>query len=187
MMNMPGEPIQFLCNGVNSRNEPFRKRVASYAVAASVVGAGMMATTQLVEAEIVYTPADTTIGESLALDVNNDGITDFELQNTLFKTTLDSGTYRACPILDVGRAGHPAAVVRASGYGIAARLAPGVEIGNDRLFANKAILAKAVGGVFGCSFFRKGCRARTLERHGRWLPRFALRHRRPNTLRMGEY
>jgi hypothetical protein len=55
----------------------------SYVAAASAAGVGMLAAAQPVEAEVVYTPANTPIliNTPVALDLNNDGIIDFELSN----------------------------------------------------------------------------------------------------------
>lgn len=52
-----------------------------YAVAAAAAGVGMLALSQPSEAKIVYTPANAQIGGrvgKLNLDLNHDGITDFE-------------------------------------------------------------------------------------------------------------
>jgi hypothetical protein len=43
--------------------------------------AGMLALTQAAEAKIVYTPANTPIRFVLNLDLNNDGLPDFDLCN----------------------------------------------------------------------------------------------------------
>ncbi|MBA3913918.1 MAG: hypothetical protein H0X25_08720 [Acidobacteriales bacterium] len=113
----------------------------------------MLATAQPLRAEIVYTPANVTIngGQSLLLDLNSDGITDFELDNSYVVGTLISGTHGLCAALDVGRKGHSGAVVRAGGkFGLAARLSAGPSIGGGNLFANKAVMAQAHGGLFNC-------------------------------------
>ena len=52
-----------------------------YAVAAGAAGVGMLALTQAAEAKIVYTPANTPIRFVVNLDLNNDGLPDFELCN----------------------------------------------------------------------------------------------------------
>jgi hypothetical protein len=52
-----------------------------YAVAAGAAGVGMLALTQAAEAKIVYTPANTPIRFVLNLDLNNDGLPDFDLCN----------------------------------------------------------------------------------------------------------
>jgi hypothetical protein len=61
------------------------RKLLGYTAAASAAGAGLMALPQSVEAEIVYTPANQTISanQTLALDLNNDGITDFIFSDRL--------------------------------------------------------------------------------------------------------
>ena len=60
---------------------PINQRLNMYALAASAAGAGVLclAHPQTTEAKIVYTPANVAVGNRLNLDLNNDGITDFEL------------------------------------------------------------------------------------------------------------
>ena len=63
-----------------------------YAVAATAAGVGMLALAQPSEAKIVYTPANAQIGGAvgkLNLDLNHDGITDFEF--------CVATNYRYCP------------------------------------------------------------------------------------------
>jgi hypothetical protein len=58
-------------------------RLVSYVAAASAAGVGLLAGAQPADAEVVYTPANTPIliNTPVALDLNNDGIVDFELSN----------------------------------------------------------------------------------------------------------
>ena len=60
----------------------------TYALAASAAGVTMLALAQPAQAEIVYTPANVTIGpnQSYDLDLNNDGIVDFTIVNQLTST-----------------------------------------------------------------------------------------------------
>jgi hypothetical protein len=60
-----------------------------YAVAASAAGVGMLALAQPAEAKIVYTPAHMVIGRNskIALDLNHDGKSDFNFQETFITTT----------------------------------------------------------------------------------------------------
>src|ERR1700689_3705424 len=53
-----------------------------YALAASAAGVSVLALAQPAEAEIVYTPANVTIGinQEYGLDLNNDGIVDFTIK-----------------------------------------------------------------------------------------------------------
>jgi len=69
-----------------------------YAVAAAAAGVGMLALAQPSEAKIVYTPANAQIGGrvgKLNLDLNHDGITDFEF--------CVATNYRYCPGQPGGR------------------------------------------------------------------------------------
>ena len=67
------KPVEF--------SENFNKALLGYA-AAGAAGMGMFATVPA-KADIIYTPAHTTIkpNTSLALNLNHDGITDFQLTN----------------------------------------------------------------------------------------------------------
>ncbi len=58
-------------------NSPLEKRLAAYAAGAA--GMAMLASVPPAEAEIVYTPVSVTIPPSYQLDLNNDGIVDFEI------------------------------------------------------------------------------------------------------------
>jgi hypothetical protein len=63
-------------------NPSLDRHLAAYMLAAGAAGASLLAATSA-EAEIVYTPAHTTIAghTSLLLDINHDGINDFVLTN----------------------------------------------------------------------------------------------------------
>jgi hypothetical protein len=68
------------------------KSLFAYAAAASAAGVGMLALAQPAAAKIVYTPANTEITPKtkLNLDLNHDGIADFQI-NDLLKTHNGSG------------------------------------------------------------------------------------------------
>lgn len=59
------------------------KGLAAYVAAASAAGVGLLAGAQPADAEVVYTPANTPIliNTPVALDLNNDGVVDFQLSN----------------------------------------------------------------------------------------------------------
>ena len=65
------------------------QRLNMYALAATASGVGMLALPQAIEAKIVYTPAHVVIGRNskIALDLNHDGKTDFNFQETFITTT----------------------------------------------------------------------------------------------------
>jgi hypothetical protein len=60
-------------------SKPAHRRLSAYALAASATGVTLLALAPPSDAEVVYTPADQTIGRnsSLKIDLNHDGITDF--------------------------------------------------------------------------------------------------------------
>jgi hypothetical protein len=64
-------------------SDSVRLRLNMYALAASAAGVGALALAQPSEAEIVYTPAHVTIGinQTIPLDLNHDGKTDFSFKN----------------------------------------------------------------------------------------------------------
>jgi hypothetical protein len=63
-----------------SSNHNFDHNLLAYAAAASAAGVGILALAQPSEAEVVFTPVNQTISPgSLALDLTNDGTTDFNI------------------------------------------------------------------------------------------------------------
>jgi len=68
-----------------SLRDSLHQHLHTYALAASAAGVTMLALAQPAPAEIVYTPANVTIGpnQTYALDLNNDGITDFTITNQI--------------------------------------------------------------------------------------------------------
>jgi hypothetical protein len=70
-----------------------------YALAASAAGVGVLALAQSAEAKIVYTKAHVVIGTNhiYDLDLNHDGIADFEIKNHSFFTDTIVATLLALP------------------------------------------------------------------------------------------
>lgn len=68
------------------------KRLGSYAAAAGAAGVSLLALGTNSEAEIVYTPANITIGRggSMSIDLTHDGITDFVISEHLRRSSLGS-------------------------------------------------------------------------------------------------
>src|SRR5215471_4598656 len=70
------------------RNELLEKRLLAYAVGACAAGAGLVALPQLAKAEIIFTPAHTTLTSgTLAIDLNHDGIDDIVLTDKSYVIT----------------------------------------------------------------------------------------------------
>ena len=65
------------------RRDWLHQHLHAYALAASAAGVTMLALAQPSQAEIIYTPANVTIGpnQSYSLDLNNDGTIDFTIVN----------------------------------------------------------------------------------------------------------
>ena len=76
-----------------SLNRKLDRKLVGYTVAATAAGVGLMVTSQTSEAEIVYTPLHQTVspGQVVALDLNGDGITDFNLDNFYFTAAAAKG------------------------------------------------------------------------------------------------
>jgi hypothetical protein len=117
-----------------SRLSPSSQRRLSYALAATAAGVGALALATPSEAEIVYTPTNVRIPHRLKLDLNNDGIADFELMNTSFG---NGGAQLVAPVV------HGNKVVGFGSY--ASALVPGVTLGSGGPFA--ATRASARGGT----------------------------------------
>jgi hypothetical protein len=60
-------------------SESVHQRLSMYAISATTAGVSLLALAQPSEAKIVYTPANAPISTLLNLDLNNDGLPDFEL------------------------------------------------------------------------------------------------------------
>jgi hypothetical protein len=80
----------------SSRLSHFDQCLNMYALAATAAGVGALALAQPVEGKIVYTKTNKSIGPrtTLHLDLNHDGIKDFDLKDTLTTTTA-SGKFAA--------------------------------------------------------------------------------------------
>ncbi len=79
----------------------FEHQLSMYALAASAAGVGLLALTSPAESKIIYTKAHKSIGPgiTLHLDLNHDGIADFDLRDTLSTSTAggEFGTLSALP------------------------------------------------------------------------------------------
>jgi hypothetical protein len=112
--------------------ESLRKRLDIYALAASATGVSLLPlASQPAEAEIIYTPASQTIGvnRSLNLDLNHDGIADFQIWNKYSFRNAIEAKLGVKPMAAVNR------IAGNSEY--AAALAGGVPIGGSARFPVK--------------------------------------------------
>jgi len=78
----------------------FEYQIKMYALAASAAGVGMLALAQPAEGKVVYTKAHRFIGPrtTLHLDLNHDGIVDFDFKDTL-STSTAGGAFAALSAL----------------------------------------------------------------------------------------
>jgi hypothetical protein len=113
--------------------EELDKHLLAYVAAATAAGVGMLAAAQSAEAKIVYTPAHKTVrlNHALPLDLNNDGIDDFDVFNLTHNSTTPFGDYlRAEPL----QSGNQLVVQHTSRGYAAAALAAGVRVGPKKRF-----------------------------------------------------
>jgi hypothetical protein len=129
--------------------EPFSRRFAAYALGASATGVGLLALAQPARAEIVFTPANTTLTNgSLYIDLNHDGINDFVLLND-----RSSPHHRALGAKGLAAGNGVMAYQTGCSYPLLA-LRPGTEIGTAReLFCRSAAPMAGVASTFGGVIF----------------------------------
>jgi len=104
-------------------------KLSLYALAAGAAGVQFLALTPPSEAEIVYTAAHVVIGrnQSIVLDINHDGISDFTIHNRFRIPSSYSMQLRIAP-------DHTGAVMRSIFSSAAAELAKGLVIGLGKGF-----------------------------------------------------
>jgi hypothetical protein len=115
------------------------RHLASYALAATAAGAGLLAIAQPAEAQIIYTPAHVLIepGHSYHLDVNHDGAIDFGFTNGVF-SPLDSFYVTPFASSPLGQNGNAVEVGFNQPFSPAA-LPRGAKIGASQLFYGSCI------------------------------------------------
>jgi hypothetical protein len=126
--------------------ESLHQRLNSYALAASVAGVGMLALARSAEAKIVYTPAHRVINphDSFKLDLNHDGVTDFNFKNYTYCNT-DQCFFKLVEQAPTGNAVE--GVSRGSFQPLASALNLGARVsGRGRFYNGIAILAYAYYG-----------------------------------------
>ncbi len=115
------------------------KHLLAYATAASAAGVGFLALAQSAEAKIVYTVANTTIkanGGSVNLDLNNDGIADFTIDNSFFNGHhYPEGAFASALTIYPAQAGNEVwGIHSAKGFECAAALPAAVKVGPGAAF-----------------------------------------------------
>ena len=121
-------------------------RLNLYALAAGAAGVSMIALATPSEAEVIYTPAHATLGceGTYGIDLNQDGVTDFTLQNACKVQHVGFYTFFS-DLISVTPA-HENKVVITSGFNFAAALSPGTKIGrNQRAQSKNALMARTYG------------------------------------------
>lgn len=105
-------------------------RVKLYSVVAAAAGVSMLALAQPVEAEVVVTKAHLPIVGAVLVDLNKDGIVDFQLSMSAYNDfTFISGNLRIRP-----RAGGAVVGSRSTHGGYASALIRGTKIGQSANF-----------------------------------------------------
>jgi hypothetical protein len=77
----------------SSLNNKLDRKLLAYTTAAGAAGASVLALAKPAHAEIVYTPANQTVSanQNFALDLNNDGIEDFDIDNQFSPMGVKAG------------------------------------------------------------------------------------------------
>jgi hypothetical protein len=124
--------------GPNSRkhsNPHLDKMLAAYATTATAVGVALLAAVQPADAKIIYTKINVAAHGSYLLDLNNDGVPDFNIR---FCSCGGSGTNLWIEVSSSRylHAGGNAIRVQAASPGSAAALLKGALIGPNRPFTN---------------------------------------------------
>ncbi len=114
------------CRPVSPLNSKLDRQLTAYGTVAGAACLGILATPQLTQAEIVYTPANISIlgRANVPLDLNNDGTADFEL------LTRQCGSHSTCLDIDALVKGNG---IRGTGSNVAAGFF-GVPVGPGEKF-----------------------------------------------------
>ncbi len=141
---------------LRSLSQLLNRRLVSYATAATAAGAGLLGLARPAEAQIVYTPAHVVIGfqGSYALDLTNDGTTDFILHDSAMANCSTAvNALLAQPVPGNAVEGRSSA----NGLALASALKAGNAVGSSQHFINPggrgAIMGEAVDSPGGGSLF----------------------------------
>ncbi|MGA8432765.1 MAG: hypothetical protein WB729_23265 [Candidatus Sulfotelmatobacter sp.] len=120
-------------------NSNLEKKIAAYMAAAGAAGVGLLAISQPAQAKVVYTAANVTVTTPIAIDLNQDGVTDFTLG---FVAGIEHSFF-----VDI----TPAAGNAVRGNGSAACGFFGVPVGPGEKFVTNSYLGEGVrmAGFFG--------------------------------------
>ena len=121
----------------SSLYQSIHQQISVYAVAVLIVG--LFALTQPSEARIVYTPTNIHVDNPYNLDLNQDGITDFTIQQNEKHWVGCEGRESASDNLAETPAQGNGVVLATTS--VAAALHPGLDIGSQRFGSGEAFLA----------------------------------------------
>jgi len=139
------------------------KNLLAYAAAAGATGVSILACVVPSNADIIFTPTHVNIvqnGEPVPLDLNNDGIVDFQFVNFESRARPPLGTMRSYLIVEPVQQSNGIMEVESKGGMCAAALPNGARIGTVRAFALSGLdmahaFADSTGVTFRCPWFRK--------------------------------
>ena len=139
----------------------FDRSLSLYALAAGAAGVSLLALAQPAEGKIIYTPTSQRIGHHTFLDLNGDGINDFEFSDIVstrcqgshcgVRQTQAIFTYARLNIYGVSPSNQ------AVGGSFVSELAKGVTVGSAGPFQG----AKLMGGIYGVD-------ASVISQYGPW-------------------
>jgi hypothetical protein len=119
----------------------FDHNLTAYATAACAACGGLFALAQPSQAEIVYTPANITIpvnGGLLPLDINNDGIADFNFSNVYFlEGRAPAGTFLYYLAVGPAQPQNRVGAITSKGHLCAAAVPVHAKVGENRQFESR--------------------------------------------------
>jgi hypothetical protein len=165
-VHVPGEKTKTALK-MNRSERGFENRLASYFMAASAAGVGVLALNQTADAKIVYTPANQTISprSTFGLDLNADGVTDFTFENFYYvcipscsggdgehrrtrRNSFAQTLYFGTLIVKGAQSGNGAAGATRD----AAAIRPGRPVGPKAVFQTSGLMAAQAAGSAHSSF-----------------------------------
>jgi hypothetical protein len=126
------------------------QRLLAYASAATAAGVGLLASSQLAEAKIVYTAANVTIpaNSTVTLDLNNDGVADFTFYNSSYFGSARRkplGLYRDELRITPSNTANEVWAVESQSVECAAALPSGVKVGPGAAFQPGGFMWEVAG------------------------------------------